>query len=357
MLIKKRIHLQSEKFNNKNNIKMKKQILIFGLVLIFSLTYAQTSVDSLVQVGIQFHDNGQYDKAIETYKAALKIEPNSPLVNYEIALSYMHAKDYQNALKHSDKVIKLNDKFLLQAYLTKGSSLDYLGKTKESVKLFKKGIKKFGANHLLYYNLGYSYCNLKEFDKAEKALINAISTKSDHASSHLLLGFLMSDQKHRIQSLLCLHYFLFLEPNSERAKTAYHLLQQQFGSNVVKDKDKPNQINIFIDAKQLDSEFGTVEMMISMLEASKANEENKDKSEEELFIENTASFFKLLGEFKEKKNSGLWWDFYIPLFYAIAKSEHIDTYCYYISQSSNDAAVNWLKENDKKISDFSKWLN
>ena len=32
MLIKK-YTLQSEKFNNKNNIKMKKQILIFGLIL------------------------------------------------------------------------------------------------------------------------------------------------------------------------------------------------------------------------------------------------------------------------------------------------------------------------------------
>jgi tetratricopeptide (TPR) repeat protein len=166
---------------------MKKQILILGLILISTLIYSQTDIDSLVQIGIKYHDNGQYDKAIETYKTALEIEPNSALINYEIAMTYMYAKDYKNAVKHSDKVIETNDKFLLQAYITKGSCLDYLGKTKESIKLYEKGIKEFGDHYLLYYNLGYTYYNLKEYDKAEEALINAINTKSDHASSHLLL--------------------------------------------------------------------------------------------------------------------------------------------------------------------------
>ncbi len=336
---------------------MKKQILILGLVLISTVTYSQVNVDSLVQVGIQYHDNGQFDQAIETYKIALEIEPNSTMINYEIAMTYMYAKDYKNSIKHSDKVIELNDKYVLQAYITKGSCLDYLGKTKESIKLFEQGIKKFGDNHLLYYNLGYNYYNLKEYDKAEEALVNAINTKFDHASSHLLLGYLMSDKNQKVQSILCLHYFLFLEPNSARAKIAYNLLQKQFGGNVEKDKDKPDQINIYLDPNQSETEFGAAELMISMLEASKSLEENEGKSDDDMFIENTTSFFKILGELKKKKNTGLWWDFYIPLFYVIAKSEHIDTYCYYISQSSNASAVKWLRENDYKISDFNKWLS
>ncbi|MCB9015755.1 MAG: tetratricopeptide repeat protein [Lentimicrobiaceae bacterium] len=336
---------------------MKKQILIFGLFLIPTLIYSQINIDSLIQTGIQYHENGQFDKAIEAYKTALEIEPNSPLINYEIAMTYMYAKDYKNSIIHCDKVIELNDKYLLQAYITKGSSLDYLGETKKSIKLFEAGIKKFGAHHLLYYNLGYNYYNLKEYDKAEEALINAIEIKSDHASSHLLLGYLMTDKNQKVQSLLCLHYFLFLEPNSERAKTAYNLIQKQFSGNVGRDEDNPSQINIILDPNQLETEFGAAGMMISMLEASKSLEENKGKSGDELFIENTTSFFKILGELKKKKNTGLWWDFYVPLFYDIAKSEHIDTYCYYISQSSNDTALEWLRENDKRIDDFNRWLS
>lgn len=334
---------------------MKRQVLVLGLFLISSLIYSQSTVDSLVQIGIQYHDEGQFDKAIESYKTALNIEPNSALINYEISLTYMYMGDYENSILHSDKVIEQNDMYLLQAYITKGSCLDYLGKSAEAIKLFEKGIKKFGDDHLLYYNLGYTYYNLKEYDKAEEALINAINAKSDHASSHLLLGYVMNEKNQKVQSLLCLHYFLFMEPNTERSKTAYNLLLKQFGGNVERDKDKPNQINIFIDPNQSESEFAPAAMMISMLEASKTLEENKDKSEDLMFIENTTSFFKILGELK-KKNKGLWWDLYVPLFLEIAESEHIDTYCYFISQSNNIHSQVWMENNSVKIEQFGKWL-
>ena len=335
---------------------MKKQIFIIGLLLFPTLIYSQSNIDSLVQIGIQYHDNRQFDKAIETYKTALEIEPNSALIHHEIALTYMYAKEYEKSIMHCDEIIKLDDKYLLQAYDTKGSCLDYLGEPKKAIKLFKKAIKKFGDYYLLYYNLGYTYYNLNEFDKAEEALINAINSKPDHASSHLLLAYLMMDKNQRVQSLLCLHYFLFLEPNSERAKIAYILLHEQFGGNVEIEKNNPNQINIFFDPNQSETEFGAADLMISMLEASKFLEENDGKSKEEMFIENTTSFFKVLEELKNKKNNGLWWEVYVPMFYDIAKSEHIDTYCYYISQSTNDKAIEWLNDNEAKIYQFDEWL-
>ena len=99
---------------------MKKQILLSGLIFISALIYSQTSVDSLVQLGIQCHDNGQYDKAIAYYQTALEIEPNSALINSEIAMTYMYAKEYEKSIKHADKVIELDDKYQVQAYLTKG---------------------------------------------------------------------------------------------------------------------------------------------------------------------------------------------------------------------------------------------
>ncbi len=336
---------------------MKKYFLIFGLLLLSTFLYSQISVDSLVEVGIQYHDNGEFVQAIETYKTALEIEPNSPLVNYEIALTYMYSGDYQNAIKHSDKVIKRNDKYLLQAYLVKGSCLDYLGKTKESIKLFKKGIKKFGDDHLLYYNLGYNYYNIKEFDKAEEAFIKAINTKANHASSHLFLGYLMYEKNQRVQSLLSLHFFLLLEPNSERSQNAYNLLQSQLSGGVERNQEEPGKIDIFLSPDQLKSEFGIIDMMITILEASKSLEENEGKSDDQMFIENTTSFFKILGEHKTKENTGFWWDFYVPFFYLIAESEHIDTYCYYISQSTKETAADWLKENEKRVTDFAKWLS
>lgn len=92
------------------------------------------------------------------------------------------------------------------------------------------------------------------------------------------------------------------------------------------------------------------------MEASKSVEENKDKSEEQLFIENTTSFFKILGELKDKKKMGFWWDFYVPFFYDLANSDHMDTFCYYITQSSRESSGDWLQKNDPKIMMFDQWL-
>jgi tetratricopeptide (TPR) repeat protein len=335
---------------------MKKQILFFSMLLISSMFYAQSTADSLVRVGVNYHDSGQYDQAIEVYKKALELEPDSPLIHYEISMTYMYSKEFKKSIEHSDEIIKMDDKFLLEAYITKGSSLDYIGKTKEAIKLLKKGVKKFGDHHLLYYNMALAHYNARELEDAEDNLISAIQTNSNHSSSHLLLGFIMQEKNQRIQSLLCIHYFLLLEPNSSRAEIAYKSLQEQSSGNVHQDKDKPNQINIVLDADKAETEFGAADLMLSMLEASKSIEENKDKSEEELFIENTTSFFKVLGELKEDKNSGLWWEFYIPFLYDLAKSEHMDAYCYYISQSSNEKALNWIEQNTVSMNKFSAWL-
>lgn len=241
---------------------MKKIIQLLICYCISVSLFGQTKIDSLIRQGVNYHDVGDYARAIEFYKQALALDPNNSSANYEIAYSYMSAKDYENSIKYSDIVINLDDKNALGAYLTKGSSLDYLGKTDESIKLFEKAIKKFGDNHLLYYNLGYDYYFLKNNEKAEKAFINAINTKSNHPGSHLLLAQLMTDQNRNVQSLLGLYYFLFLEPNTDRSKTALKLLEIQFGGNVQKDKDKPNQINITLNADQIDSEFGAASMML-----------------------------------------------------------------------------------------------
>lgn len=317
--------------------------------------FAQSNIEEYVKQGIQYHDSGDYDKAINTYKEALAIDPKSTLVNYEIALSYLKKENYEEVLRYSDMVLKQNKEYMLQAYMTKGSALDLLGKTKESNKLFEKAIKKLGGHYLLHYNLGLNHFKKNELGLAEENVIKAIENNPNHSSSHWILANIHHTKGNSVQTLLAVHYFLFLEPNTNRSKYAYQILQENFGGNVTKDPDKPNTINILLSANN-DSQFGAAEMMISMLEASKTLEENKNKTEDEMFVENTESFFTILGELKEKKDKNIWWTFYTTFFYDVAQSEHLEVYCKYISQSSNETSKLWLDENKEKLSAFSSWL-
>jgi len=334
-----------------------KQIGIVCLLFMSTQIMAQSSIEDFVREGIQYHDKGEFEKAIEIYEKALKIDPKSTLVNYEIALSNFSKGDYQKAIKFSDIVLAQKEGYMLQAYLTKGSALDVLGKTRQSINLFKEAIQSTEGHHLLYYNLALNYYKLQELDNAEENVINAIKSNTRHSSSHLMLANIHNKRGNSVQTILATHYFLFLEPNTERSMGAYQVLQDKFSENVSEDENKSNTINLMFSGNA-DSQFGAAELMIPMFGASRLSEENKGKTDEEMFIENTASFFTILGELKEKEqdNKDIWWAFYTPFFYDLAKSEHVETYFNYITQYKNPTSINWLNENKNKLTDFDNWL-
>lgn len=334
---------------------MKSLILAITLLLATNLTLAQNSIEDYVTEGIQHHDSGNYDKAIKSYNKALKIDPLSSLVNYEISLSYFSKGDYKEAIKHSDLVLKINKDHVLQAYLTKGSALDMLGKTDESIKLFEKALKKEEKHYLVYYNLGINYFKLNNLDKAEENVIKAIEVNNNHTSSHLMLAKINNLKGNSVQALLASHYFLFLEPNTKRSVEAFKILQNNFAGNVSNDSKKPNTINIMLSPND-DDQFSAASLMISMLAVRSSLEENEGKTDDEMFIKNTESFFKFMGELNKKKNKEIWWKLYTPFFYDLAQSEHIDTYCNYIRLSTYDNAKDWFAANESKLSKFDAWL-
>lgn len=337
---------------------MKKKQIGIILILFFALNQviAQSNINVLIKEGIQYHDKGDYKKAIKTYEKALEIDPKSALANYEISLSYFSKKDYEQSIKYSDVVLNQNKKYMLQAYMTKGSALDLLGKTKESIKLFKKAIKKTKGHYLLNYNLALNYYKIDDLDNAEENILSAIEQNSNHSSSHLLLAKIHNIKGNSVQTLLATYYFLFLEPNTIRSSEAYQLLQSNFGErSVSKNPDKPNAINITLSNNN-DSQFSAAELMISMLEASRSLEENKGKTEDEMFIKKTNSFFTILGELKEEKNKNIWWTFYTTFFYDLAQSEHLETFCKYITQNKNEDSKKWIAKNEEKLINFGNWL-
>lgn len=330
--------------------------LALGIILFSSTLNAQTEIIDLVKEGIQYHDNGDYAKAIKTYEKALKIDPNSTLANYEISMSYFAKGDYKQAIKYSDMVLDQKKEYLLEAYINKGSSLDLLGKTKEAIKLFEKAIKETKGDYLLYFNLALTHYKLNDLTSAEENVIKAILDKPSHSSSHLMLAMINEQLGNRIPALLASHYFLMLEPNSKRSQSAYAILQKNFVGNVSKDPNKPNTINISLTPNG-DEQFAAAELMLSMLEASKSIEENKNKTDDELFIENTESFFKMMGELKKEKNKEIWWTFYATFYYDLAQSEHLATYCKFITQCKNENSRNWVNSHEEQVNSFVTWAN
>lgn len=332
------------------------KIILFLLILLPFFSFSQKSnVDSLLTSGVKFFDEQQFDLAISEFQKVLKMEPKNEVANYELALTLMSVKDYEGAIKYSDIVIELKEKNYMNAYLIKGSSLDELGRTEESIQLFEKAIKKYGDHHLLCYNLGMDYYRLGQLEKAQAIVERGIKTKKSHASSHMLLGYLLADQGMKVRSVMALNYFLLLEPSTKRSEKAYALLMKQMDGHSNLDDKNHGTINIYVNPNA-DPEFSSAELMLSMLSVNYTLEENKDKSREEMFVENSKSLFTVLAELKKKKNKGLYWDFYVPFFDELSQSTVFPTYCYYISGYSNEMAGKWLEEHPEQLQELADWF-
>jgi hypothetical protein len=337
---------------------MKKCICLFLLFCFLHLDlFAQDAViKDLVSQGITLHDKGEYAAAIEIYKRALLLDKRSPQANYEMASSCFSMKDYENCIKYSDIVISTNLDYMDQAYVLKGSALDLLGKPIDAIRTYKKGLQKHKSNQLLYYNLALTSFNLKQYKDTDDALQQALKLNPSHASSHFLFALSMLVQEQRVKGILALYNFLLLEPKSKRTASALQTLDEELAKGVKKEGEK--SVTITMSPQKRDDEFYTAELMLGLLESSKLNETNRNKTASELFVENTNSFFTILGELKKDKK-GFWWDFYVDYFYTLATNKHTEPFCYYITQSRGDAYTEWLQEQENmtKIQAFSTWYS
>ncbi len=335
---------------------MKKIITTF-LLMVTILVQGQDNFTKLIEIGISHHDKGNYEEAIDYYKKALKLKPGSELANYEISLSYFSLKDFKKTVKYCDKILKKGKEHLLPAYINKGNALDMLGKTKKSIKVFEEGIEKVGDNYLLHFNLAINYLKINEYDNAEKHFKKAILDNPLHGSSHFYLAKINDAKKERVPALLASYYFLFVEPESLRAEEIYNILKKNLNTSVNKDKDGKN-ITINLSTSDLNSEFTGIEMMMSVMEISKKEKEKdgKEKSESEVFVEKTKQIFTLLGDFSDKKDEkSIWWNFYVPFFSKVGNSDHIETYCKFISQLDIKSKI-WIENNEDKMRLFIDWL-
>lgn len=327
---------------------MKKLIgLLLVALSLCSGIFAQAN--NFITEGIKMHDKGDYEGALEFYKKALLSDKNSIQANYEIASTYLAMKEYANTLKYADKVIARNLDYVDQAYILKGSALDLLGRKPEAINTYKLALKKYKTNHLLYYNLALTSFNVKNYKEAEDALQKALKLNPLHASSHFLLGMSMISQKKRAQAILALYNFLLLEPKTKRSATALMALDDEWKNA---GKQKAGSQNL--PPQNVEDEFSIATLMMDMLEASKANEINKNKTAITLFAENTHTIFTILGEAKKGKK-GFWWNFYVDYFYTLAENHHTEALCYYITQSRGDTYDVWLKDNLPKMEALSEW--
>lgn len=335
-----------------------KKILILLILIIsgFNLYSQSNKIDSLIEIGIKHHERHEFDKALEYYKKALEIDPNSTFANYEAAYTYFMMNDMKNAEKYSKIVIEKHDSLALQGYILYGSVLDVTGEAEKSVKVYEQAMEDYDY-YLLYYNHALSCLNLNKTDKAVNSLKHSISNNPAHSSSHILLSQVMAfTNQSRIKSILPLYFALLLEPNSNRSNILYKSLTEYLNLGVDRTSDSTINVSLPIFG-DMDSTYRAVEVYISLNSASRYLETNETKSESELFAESTKGILGILKTLTKNDKEAFWFDTYIDFFSKLAENNHTEAFSYLISENTGKKDVNdWLIDNSEKVDDFLIWV-
>ena len=178
---------------------MKKTILFLFIAAaaIFS-GHSQTSADlseaAKTRLGkaVTLMDTGMPETAIEILNDLDKEYPNNYDVLYEMCYAYWVSGEKKKALEIL-KRLEDHPAATFQVYQLEGNCLDEMGKSKDAIKAYNRGLERFPDAALLYAEQGRIAQKKEDYDKAVELYEKAIEVDPSHASAYLLLAILYSD--------------------------------------------------------------------------------------------------------------------------------------------------------------------
>lgn len=157
---------------NKN---MKKRIIFF-VILFLNCVYGDIGNKELkLQDAVKLFEKGEYKESLNKFQEITILYPNTKQAErafYYIGSSYLALKNYSNAVKIFQKIIKdySNDRWLMERVLFEiGYSYTMEGKYKEGIEKFTEFMERFPNSKKMedsFYNLSKCYYSLKDYTKS-----------------------------------------------------------------------------------------------------------------------------------------------------------------------------------------------
>ena len=131
-----------------------------------------------------------FEKAAKSFRRALDITPNSPLINSDVGIFLASIGLYQSSIIFFDRAIRL-EPFYFRAYELSSSCLWYIGEYEKGAEILNKALELNDSYAIFYLELAKHLIMLRKFDEAEKAIegfeqLFPTSAEIDHHRALLL---------------------------------------------------------------------------------------------------------------------------------------------------------------------------
>ena len=138
---------------------------------------------------------GSYEEAIESYKRALKINPNYFEVYNNLGVALNDSKKPKDAISYLRKALKINPHYP-EAYNNLGNALKEIGKLDQAIESYENAIKLNPKFIDPYTNLAIVFASKKnENEKAEYYFKKALEISPENIQNTLTFANYLYHQK------------------------------------------------------------------------------------------------------------------------------------------------------------------
>lgn len=330
---------------------MKTSLLSLLLLAITYTTTAQNNdaFESLIRLGIQLHDQGEYENAIKTYEQALDINADSKQAFYEIAYSYSMLKKYKESIEYAQKALESTNgdsKLDLSIYIILGSNYDDMGQPEKALKVYNQALNQ-GEHYLLYYNKGLTHHRMNEWEDALLNYKNALMLHVTHPTSNLQVAKIYLAQEDVVSAFFYYIFFLMVEPFTARSQSA---LEELF--SIVKGT------NILVPTDHQPTLYLTISMGFMAMNVLEAEKQNIKTTPYDRLLKVFQAVYSVKDKVDVKQlRDDICSAYYAPLFYAACDSGYMEVLCRYVTCSMDEKSDEWLQENEDKVKEFFAWAN
>lgn len=139
------------------------------------------------QIGNDYYERGDYEKAIENYNMAILLNPVFSEAYFNRALAYYQLKNFEKSISDYTKSIELDPNNPI-IYNNRGDAFYRKQDFHSAIKDYDKAIA-LNPNYMkAYYNRGLAYASLEDYEKAIADFTKVIELKNDFAEAWHLRG-------------------------------------------------------------------------------------------------------------------------------------------------------------------------
>ena len=144
---------------------------------------------TLVDLALACSDAGQNDRAIELLKETVAIQPEHAAAHANLGAVYGIIGRYDTGIQYLERALELQPDHA-RAHRNLGLIHRARGRYPEAIEHLEKALELQGgqANAMAYLNIGDTYYDMGEHEKAVPYFQKAIQINPNHANAHLLLG-------------------------------------------------------------------------------------------------------------------------------------------------------------------------